>query len=133
MKIAIGTAQFDSKYGILRGKNNFNLKLKNDLLRLAIKFKIKTIDTASSYKNVENQLGNLGINKFDIITKLPKRKKKNIKIEKWLINCLEDSIKKLKVKRIYGLLIHYPQDLNKENIDLNLRLKRQIKSLHKLN
>ena len=133
MKIVIGTAQFDPNYGITRDKKKFNLKLKRDLLRTANKFKINTIDTAVSYKNAENQLGKIGVNRFKIITKLPKRKTKDIKIDRWILNCLSGSLKKMKVKKLYGLLIHYPQDLNKKNKDYfikalqNLKKKKLIK------
>ena len=127
MKIVIGTAQFDPNYGIARDKKKFNLKLKRDLLRMANKFKINTIDTAVSYKNAENQLGKIGVNRFKIITKLPKRKTKDIKIDRWALNCLRGSLKKMKVKKLYGLLIHYPQDLNKKNKDYFIKALQNLK------
>ena len=76
MKISIGTAQFDSKYGVNRRKVKLDFLSKKKLIRIASKFKIKTVDTASSYSNSEHELGKIGLNGFDVITKLPKIKRK---------------------------------------------------------
>jgi len=115
MKISIGTAQFDKKYGVNRGKSKFDFFLKKQLIKTAGKFNIRTIDTATSYKNAEKELGKIGLNGFNLITKLPKIKKQNINLEKWVTFSLKRSLDKLKVKNIYGLLIHHPKDLNKKN------------------
>ena len=58
-------------------------------------------------KDVESIKKNWELNK--------KNEKKDIKINRWILNCLRSSLKKMKVKKLYGLLIHYPQDLNKKN------------------
>ena len=86
-----------------------------------------------NYGESEKIIGNLKINK-KVITKikLPKKKPKDLK--KWFEEKLKKSLKKLKVKSLYGLLIHDTSDIlgkNKEflNILLDCQKKRLISKL----
>ena len=83
-KIIIGSANFNQIYGIR--KNFINKSEIKKLLNLALKNKIKTIDTSPLYNNSEKIIGLLNNNRFKIISKIPKPPK-NIKrenIKKWL-------------------------------------------------
>ena len=55
-KISIGTANFQKKYGILNKSGIDDYELRKIISSLKRK-KIKDIDTAISYKNVDNLLG----------------------------------------------------------------------------
>ena len=83
-KIILGSANFDQTYGI---KKNFIKKNEiKKLFNLALKNKIKTIDTSPLYNKSEKIIGLLNNNRFKIISKIPKPPK-NIKrenIRKWL-------------------------------------------------
>ena len=72
-KFILGTAQFGSNYGIA----NFDGTVKKDdainIIELMKKKNMKIIDTASSYHESEKRLGEIGVQGFDIISKLPFR------------------------------------------------------------
>ncbi len=127
MKLIIGSAQFGFKYGYKRKKINknqypiiSNIIKKNSLFRF---------DTAMNYRESEEVIGRLRFKK-NIITKLklPKSKPKNLKI--WVEKKINQSLKKLKIKKLYGLLIHDVNDLlnnsNKLLLILNEFKKKKI-------
>ena len=107
-KICIGSANFGMEYG---------LDKKSPLLKKDIKEifeflkKENTIDTAANYKNSEIIIGKYSTKKFKIITKIKKIPKGVNDLEKWLKNEIYTSCKKLRVNKIYGLLVHDTQDL----------------------
>ena len=120
MYLTIGTAQFGAKYGLSQRKIKSTeiIKIKN----IIKKNKIKYFDTSIYYRNSESIIGKLNVKK-KIITKitLPKQNKKNIKT--WYKNTLNKSLKKLKVQKLYGLLIHDTSNiLQKDKELLNLVL-----------
>jgi aryl-alcohol dehydrogenase-like predicted oxidoreductase len=125
MHLTIGTAQFGFKYGLDKIKISDKEILK--IKKIISKNKIKYWDTAINYGRSEKILGNLKIEK-KIITKitLPKKKVKNL--EKWFENTLRKSLKRLKVKSLYGLLIHNTSDIlfdNKKFLNLILEYKKK--------
>ena len=108
MKVAIGTANFQNNYGLLKSfvKINKLKKISNEIL----KHKIDFLDTSFDYKNLELKIFKK-LNKLKLITKikLPKRKKNEF------IKDLEDKIKielkRLKKKNFEVLLFHNTDDL----------------------
>jgi len=89
MKLILGTVQFGMDYA---GNKQINKKEIFKILEYAYKNKIKILDTAYAYGNSEELISNFG-DKFKIITK------GNV------LN-LNNSLKRLKRKKIYGYLIH---------------------------
>ena len=72
-KLAIGTAQFGSIYGIANKTGKIKYSEAKKIINYAEKNNIKTIDTATAYGESEKLLGQIGISDFDVITaKLPK-------------------------------------------------------------
>lgn len=126
MKFGIGTAQFIENYGIL--KTNIN---KSEFKKVINKFnkKIDLIDTASSYGESEKFIGNNCNKKYKIITKLDKIKSKR---PDFIINeinyKLKNSLKNLKSKNVYCLLIHSEADIKLFN---NKKIKNYINILKK--
>ena len=125
MKLLIGTAKFGFKYGLNKRKIN-ELEIKN-IKKVLKKNSLNNFDTAMNYGKSEKIIGNLKIGK-KIITKikLPKEKPKNLK--KWFDKKLENSLKNLKVKSLYGLLVHDTSDLtiqNKEFLNILLNYKKR--------
>ena len=126
MKFGIGTAQFIKNYGIL--KTNIN---KSEFKKIINKFnkKIDLIDTASSYGESEKFIGNNCNKKYKIITKLDKIKSKSPDIIISEINYkLKNSLKNLKTRNIYCLLIHSEADIKLFN---NKKIKNYIDILKK--
>ncbi len=128
MKLIIGTAQFGFKYGLNKIKIK-KLEIKN-IEKILKKKSLKKFDTAINYGESEKIIGNFNIKKkVTTKIKLPKKKPKDLK--KWFDEKLNLSLKKLKVKSLYGLLIHDTADIlgkNKEflNILLDCQKKRLI-------
>ena len=133
MKLSVGTAQLGMRYGICGKKISSKEFVK--IKRLILKNNIQFIDTASAYGKSEKIIGDSVLNKLNIITKftLPKIKKKEIK--NWLIIKIDQTLKILNSKKIYGVLIHSYKDLKgqkgKEYLKelLILKKKKKIKKL----
>ncbi len=104
-KYVIGTANFGRNYGLFKKKVNKNEVSK--ILRLAKKLKIQLVDTANFYGNAEKILGKSKYKNFKYITKI-KVSKNHIKKPIYLKKLILNSIKNLKIKQIYAVLIHNP-------------------------
>jgi aryl-alcohol dehydrogenase-like predicted oxidoreductase len=110
MKLVIGSVLLGMNYGVLNNKK-ISLNEFKKIEKLVIKSKIKYIDTATSYGVSEKIIGNSKLKKLHIITKIKLPNKKNIDVKKWLLNEISKSLSKLKIKKIYGILIHNYKDL----------------------
>ena len=120
-KLIIGSAQFGFNYGI----SNFlrpNLKEQKKILDLATKNKISFIDTSPSYGNSETNLGKIGVKNFNIISKINKISKTQLEsknLQKIILKDIKKTLQKLKIKKLYGLLLHDSSDLNgKRGLDI---------------
>ena len=71
-KLIIGTANFGMNYGISVNKKKLIDKDIIDILVSAEKMGIETLDTAISYGDSIERLGNVGVQKFKIISKIPR-------------------------------------------------------------
>ena len=85
------------------------------ILDLASDFNINVIDTARSYGESENAIGSIKKRNFNLITKLPRIPKNIQDIEEWINLSVYRSLKNLNCNQIYGLLLHYPNQLLEEN------------------
>jgi aryl-alcohol dehydrogenase-like predicted oxidoreductase len=110
MKLVIGSAQIGMNYG-LYNKEKITQKEFKKIEKLVLRSGINFIDTASSYGKSENIIGNSKLRNLNIITKIKLPTKKNINIQKWVSKEVSKSLEKLKIKKIYGLLIHDYKDL----------------------
>ena len=119
MKIILGTANAGSKYSLNQTEKN-NEKNFLKILGFAKKNNIKIIDTASKYQKAEKILGQKKFNNFKVITKVSNIKNRDLK--KFFFDQVLQSKKKLKVKKIYGLLIH----------DINFFRKQNTKQISKI-
>ena len=124
MKLALGGVQFGKNYGLVDGKKIKNYEFKK-IEKLILRSGIKFIDTGISYGRSEEIIGNYSFNKLNIITKI-KLPKKNINVDKWVEKKMRASLKKLKVNKIYGVLIHDYKDL------FGIRGKKFLKYLYHL-
>ena len=132
MKLILGSANFGTSYGISNTLKKISSNETKKILTIAKKNKISLIDTAANYKNSEKIIGNHKISyEFDIITKLPKIGKNIHLIEKFIFQ----SLKRLKKKQLYAVLIHSIDDLNSKNINKiflelkKLKIKKIIKKI----
>ncbi len=129
-KFVLGTANFSMKYGIKNKKSFLKKNSINKILKELVKSKILFIDTAKAYGKTEKNLGNFNLKKFKIITKINYIKKGfNTKEE------IFKSLNNLKVKKLYGVLIHNTKILKNSNGKrvyrdlINLKKKGFIKKI----
>ena len=111
IKLALGTAQFGLDYGISNTLGKIPLIKAKEIINFASSSGIESLDTAISYGDSEQSLGNIGIGKFKVITKLPSCEVKKEEIFNWVLSEVNDSLVRLNQKKIYGLLVHDPKDL----------------------
>jgi aryl-alcohol dehydrogenase-like predicted oxidoreductase len=69
------------------------------------------LDTAMSYGDSEQRLGQIGVNDWRIVTKLPAVPADCGDIPHWVATAVEESLHRLKTGKLYGLLLHRPQQL----------------------
>ena len=101
-KLAIGTAQFGLDYGISNSDGKSTQSEINSMLDIAASRNIKTLDTAIAYGHSELSIGSAPAfhkGEFQIITKIANTSKQPI-------TYLNESLKKLNVDSVYGLLAH---------------------------
>lgn len=120
-KIIIGCAQFGSNYGISNSLRP-NLKEQKKILDLAKRNNIGFIDSSPSYGDAEKRLGNIGVKKFKVISKISKlsNKKLNSKnLKEIILKDVKKSLKNLNINKLHGLLLHNSSDLfNKRGIEI---------------
>ena len=140
MTISVGCAQLGLDYGIA---NKTGILKLNDFKKILKKLNKKKslIDTAINYGNSEFLIGKSlkqvnEIDKYKIITKLPNlRRIKSKNLDHEISKLIQKSLKKMKLKNIYGVLIHDIEDLKSDNSEqiykilINLKNKGFIKNI----
>ena len=111
-RIAIGAVQFGLSYGIanINGKKVSRKEIEN-ILNYSQSIGIDTIDTAISYGESEQRLGEIGVNEWQVVTKLPELPNPCHNVCSWVEEQVEKSLSRLRVSRVYGLLLHNPKQL----------------------
>ena len=119
MKLALGTAQFGLDYGITNSGGQVQIDEVRKILNLAKNNNINTLDTAPEYGNSEQVLGDVNTCDFKIVTKT--RNFNQAVIGNKEINLLTSDFKKslklLKQKSVYSVLVHNANDLLKPGAD----------------
>jgi aryl-alcohol dehydrogenase-like predicted oxidoreductase len=128
-KLALGSVQFGLSYGINNSTGQVSsLELKR-ILQTATNNKIDTIDTAFAYGNSEENLGNIGIEDFNVISKLPSCNGLDSEIRELFL----ESLQRLKKESIYGYLFHdYKTFFNRQTsweTLLHLKEEKKIKKI----
>ena len=122
-KLILGTVQFGLNYGITNQIGQTSKKETEKILNLAKNNGIFTIDTASLYGNSEQVLGEIGINDCHIITKtIPFNGNVNN-----VVDSFYQSLDKLNVDKVEGLLIHNINDLKSKNFNLLFKKLNELK------
>ena len=114
-RIALGTVQFGLDYGISNDAGQVSLGEVQRILSLAKENEIDVIDTAIAYGNSEEVLGNVGVDQFQVITKLPLLPGDQNNVVHWVAGQVRESLIRLGKQKLYGLLLHHPQDLLRPN------------------
>jgi aryl-alcohol dehydrogenase-like predicted oxidoreductase len=127
-KISLGTVQFGIDYGISPSNKQVNRKEIINILNYAKQHNIDLLDTAPAYGDSELVLGESNIDNFKIVTKTRHFNQDILTTQdaEFLSSDFNKSLKLLKQKSVYGLMIHNADDLLKLGAD---NVYNQLKKL----
>lgn len=115
MELGLGTVQFGLDYGLSNEEGKVPAREVCSILKIAHENGIRVLDTAAKYGESESVLSRAMFpgNSFKVFTKLYPLKKDTIGIEDvaLLKKKFGESLRKLKLDCLAGLLVHYPGDL----------------------
>jgi aryl-alcohol dehydrogenase-like predicted oxidoreductase len=111
MKLALGTVQFGLDYGVANVSGRVSTQEANAILQCALVSGMNTLDTAIAYGDSETVLGQLGIEKWKIITKLPAVPNDCNDVTQWVHDQIQKSMTRLGVTQLHGVLLHRPGQL----------------------
>ena len=114
MRLALGTAQFGLDYGITNNSGQTPEEEVAKIINRSSILGIDTLDTAPVYGDSELILGKIGLDHWNIITKLPKYQKRAPSIKFWIKNHINDSLTKLGINQLDAVLLHDASDLLKD-------------------
>jgi aryl-alcohol dehydrogenase-like predicted oxidoreductase len=109
-KIALGTVQFGTEYGVANQTGKVPVDVVAQILGHARSSGVSTLDTAVAYGESQRVLGQNGVEGFSIITKLPEMPPQ-ADIQAWVQAQLSSSLELLQVEHVDGLLLHRPEQL----------------------
>jgi len=127
-KLALGTAQFGLPYGIANRVGQVSRGEISQILDIAAANEIDTLDTAAVYGDSESVLGEIGTDRFNIVTKLPPLPVKIVDVEVWVEEQVYTSLHRLNVDAVYGLLLHRSGDLSGDAGQLIIRSLERMKT-----
>lgn len=111
MKLAVGTAQIGLDYGLSNRQGKVALPEAGAIVSYARSAGITMLDTASSYGDGEARLGEIGIDGFDVVSKLPAMPDGCGDAAEWMADIVRRSLADLRIERLHGLLLHRPGQL----------------------
>jgi aryl-alcohol dehydrogenase-like predicted oxidoreductase len=111
LKLALGTAQFGLDYGVANTSGRITAQEANAILHRAQACGLDTLDTAIAYGDSEAVLGQLGVNHWKTITKLSAVPEDCKDISQWVHDQIQQSITRLGVRQLHGVLLHRPAQL----------------------
>ncbi|MBI5447820.1 MAG: aldo/keto reductase [Gammaproteobacteria bacterium] len=117
-RIALGTAQFGQAYGVANHSGQLSLEEIAATLDFALLKGIDTLDTAIAYGDSEKRLGEAGVSAWKVITKLPAMPENCRDLVGFIKNEVTNSLNRLRISSIYGLLLHCPKQLLEKKGDL---------------
>ena len=128
-KLALGTVQFGMPYGVANQTGQVTRAEAKSMLQLASSSGIDTIDTAIGYGDSENCLGDIGVDGFKIVTKLPRVPDDCLDVRDWIGHQVSASMARLGVTQLYGLLLHCPKQLVEPKGKIICQALRELKEI----
>ena len=111
MKLAIGTAQFGLPYGIANQRGQVAREEIMAILNYAWTEGVRSLDTAIAYGDSEQRLGEIGVEKWQLISKLPALPESCSEVAAWVRESVLGSLERLKLSKLHGLLLHRSHQL----------------------
>lgn len=113
MKLALGTVQFGLDYGISNAAGRTPVDEAGRILARAGLAGIDTLDTAAAYGDSEQVLGQIGVNGWHVVSKVPPLPAGAENGKEWVLRHVRQSLDRLRIERLDGLLLHSAADLLK--------------------
>jgi len=110
-RLILGTAQFGLNYGIANRAGQTTLSEARYILQTAQVHGMRVLDTAAAYGDSERRLGDVGLERWGVISKLPLMPDEVGNISQWVKESAKASLARLKVTSLHGLLLHHPEQL----------------------
>ena len=110
-RLAIGTAQFGDGYGLFNSRQNMPHVEVDQIISTLREHGCLTLDTAALYPGVEEKLGSYDLTGFAVVTKLPHLPEDGEAPGEWVLRSVEQSMARLNVNFLHGLMLHRPGDL----------------------
>lgn len=110
-RLALGTAQFGSDYGIANQAGQVTRVAVKRILKVALSGGVDVLDTAIAYGDSEACLGEVNPRGFKLVTKLPPMNANCEDVNGWVREQVNASFSRLGVTGVYGLLLHRPEQL----------------------
>lgn len=110
-RLALGTVQFGLPYGVANRTGQISLDEARAILSCAANHGIDTLDTAIAYGDSERRLGEVGVERWRVITKLPPVPQSCSDVAAWARECIAGSLARLRSTKLHGLLLHRALDL----------------------
>lgn len=111
MKLSLGTAQFGLPYGISNVSGQTLADEVREIISAARANGVLDLDTAIAYGTSETVLGESGVENFRVVTKLPPLPSAVHSVTDWVNAQVLGSLQRLRINKLYGLLLHNPLDL----------------------
>lgn len=111
--IALGTVQFGLPYGVSNTTGQVPLHEARQILARARARGIDTLDTAIAYGDSESVLGQLGVNGWRVVSKLPALPEAVQNVSDWVQAQFALSTHRLGVGHLDALLLHRPDQLKR--------------------
>lgn len=110
-RLVLGTAQFGLPYGVANRGGRVSREEAARILDYARSVGLDTLDTAIAYGDSEQRLGEIGIGRWHVVSKLPAVPESCTNVAGWVRESVAVSLSRLKIKKLRGLLLHRPQQL----------------------
>lgn len=114
MNFALGTVQFGLDYGVANVGGRVCVDEAKAIVARAHQVGINTLDTAIVYGESESVLGSLGVQSWNVVTKLPSLPHECKNVMQYVKKQIDESFERLKLTRVYGLLLHSPSQLHED-------------------
>jgi aryl-alcohol dehydrogenase-like predicted oxidoreductase len=127
MRLALGTAQLGMEYGVANSEGKKSIDEVREILDEAKLSGVDTLDTAISYGDSEKILGSIGVNDWRITSKLPAIQFNLENISGDVEKMFQNSLKTLRIEKMYGFILHHPKQLASRDGELIYRTLADLK------
>jgi len=111
-RLALGSAQFGLDYGVANRTGQVTRAALLEILSHAAQAGLDTLDTAIAYGDSEARLGEAGLARWQVVSKLPRLPADvGDDVPGWVRGQVQGALTRLRVPALAALLLHHPADL----------------------